>query len=347
MLNKEINLLKKKPHVVILGAGASCATIPNGDKYGKSIYAMDGFLIKTGLIKIIEHLKLETKADNLEDIFSEIEQKSYHNNLFKKAKQELEEGIRQFFTLFQLPDHATIYDYLILSLSKKDLIATFNWDPLLVQAIRRKGKYTKNTPKLAFLHGNVATGYCCKCNLVGNKGAKCSKCGKNLEDFPLLYPVKEKNYGKNNAISSAWHCLEEYLNKAFILTIFGYSAPKSDESAIDIMKKAWGNVKSKEIEEVEIVDLKDKDMVTDSWKDFIFSDHYTYTNNFFETSLAKYPRRSCESLYTQNFECNFLRNDMGFMNKTSISIEDAYNQVKDLDQEENRTEILSIPYINH
>lgn len=27
--------MKNRPHVVILGAGASCAAIPNGDKNGK------------------------------------------------------------------------------------------------------------------------------------------------------------------------------------------------------------------------------------------------------------------------------------------------------------------------
>ena len=27
--------MKNRPHVVILGAGESCAAIPNGDKYGK------------------------------------------------------------------------------------------------------------------------------------------------------------------------------------------------------------------------------------------------------------------------------------------------------------------------
>lgn len=34
-------LMKKRPHVVILGAGASCAAIPNGDKNGKKISAMN------------------------------------------------------------------------------------------------------------------------------------------------------------------------------------------------------------------------------------------------------------------------------------------------------------------
>ena len=36
--------MKNRPHVVILGAGASCAAIPNGDKHGKKISAMSGFI---------------------------------------------------------------------------------------------------------------------------------------------------------------------------------------------------------------------------------------------------------------------------------------------------------------
>ena len=42
--------MKKRPHVVILGAGASCAAIPNGDKNGKKISAMSGFIDKLGLV---------------------------------------------------------------------------------------------------------------------------------------------------------------------------------------------------------------------------------------------------------------------------------------------------------
>ena len=40
--------MKNRPHVVILGAGASCAAIPNGDKNGKRISAMSGFIDKLG-----------------------------------------------------------------------------------------------------------------------------------------------------------------------------------------------------------------------------------------------------------------------------------------------------------
>jgi hypothetical protein len=34
----------------------------------------------------------------------------------------------------EIPDHVTLYDELLLTLRSKDLIATFNWDPLLLQA---------------------------------------------------------------------------------------------------------------------------------------------------------------------------------------------------------------------
>jgi hypothetical protein len=37
----------------------------------------------------------------------------------------------------KLPEEATIYDYLVLSLRSPDIIATFNWDPFLYQAFER------------------------------------------------------------------------------------------------------------------------------------------------------------------------------------------------------------------
>ena len=61
--------MKNRPHVVILGAGASGAAIPNGDRYGKKISAMDGFIEKLGLMDIFNSIDLITKSNNLEDIY--------------------------------------------------------------------------------------------------------------------------------------------------------------------------------------------------------------------------------------------------------------------------------------
>ena len=39
-----IEHLKQRPHLVILGAGATIATIPAGDKYGRKSSVMDNFI---------------------------------------------------------------------------------------------------------------------------------------------------------------------------------------------------------------------------------------------------------------------------------------------------------------
>ena len=43
-----------------------------------------------------------------------------------------------------------------------------------------------------------------------------------------------------------------------MITIFGYSAPKSDVEALDMMKRAWGKVDDRKLEEIEIIDIKDE-----------------------------------------------------------------------------------------
>lgn len=53
LMDKYEYYMKNRPHVVILGAGASCAAIPHGDKYGKKISTMSGFIEKLGLTDIL------------------------------------------------------------------------------------------------------------------------------------------------------------------------------------------------------------------------------------------------------------------------------------------------------
>lgn len=49
-------LMKKRPHVVILGAGASVAAIPNGDKNGKKISVMNDFFQKTNTEYLLDNM---------------------------------------------------------------------------------------------------------------------------------------------------------------------------------------------------------------------------------------------------------------------------------------------------
>ena len=135
-----------------------------------------------------------------------------------------------------MPDEPTIYDFLVMSLTNKDLIATFNWDPFLVQAIGRIHKYTDNIPQVAFLHGNV----------IGNVGRIC-RCGKALKPMKLLFPIKNKDYSSDEAIAKSWKQLKNALERAYMVTIFGYSAPKSDAEAVAMLKQAWGAVDDKKV----------------------------------------------------------------------------------------------------
>lgn len=96
---------------------------------------------------------------------------------------------------YQLPDEPNIYDFLVLGLTSKDLIATFNWDPFLVQAMQRASRFVngESLPQVAFLHCNVVIGYCAKCKQIGCINSVCRN-GHLLQLVQLLYPVANRVY---------------------------------------------------------------------------------------------------------------------------------------------------------
>lgn len=294
--------MKNRPHLVILGAGASIAAIPNGDKNGRRTSVMNGFIDKLGMRDLIDKVDLETTSDNLEDIYSEIHQKPEYADVMK----ELDNRIFDYFSGFEIPNEPTVYDCLVLSLRRKDAIATFNWDPLLVQAYIRCRTLTEDVPELLFLHGNVAIGICKEHKRGGTINSSCSICGKPFQRIPLLYPVKEKDYDSHLFIRDNWSAIRQYMERAYMITIIGYSAPKTDMSAIDLLKSAWGNVKDRNLEEIEIVDIRPEEDVVKSWEDFIHSHHYSVHSSFYKTTLAMFPRRSTEALFDRTMNVKWL-----------------------------------------
>ena len=154
--NEYQRLMKNRPHVVILGAGATMAAIPDGDKNGKKSSVMNGFIEALRMTEILKGIKLKTSSNNLEDIYSELHGRPECDSI----REELDRRIREYFSGLELPSQPNIYDLLLLALRKKDLVATFNWDPLLLQAYQRACKLTNDLPNMAFLHGNVLVGYC-------------------------------------------------------------------------------------------------------------------------------------------------------------------------------------------
>lgn len=322
------HIMKNRPHVVILGAGASVATIPNGDANGKKISVMNDFFQKTNTEYLLEGIELRTKSKNLEDIFCEINERPE----LTETCHKLEKAIYDYFSEFKIPDEPTIYDFLILSLRKKDLIATFNWDPLLQQAYKRCRTITNDLPHIVFLRGNVAIGLCMEDKIFGDIGKHCPYCNKSLSPLQLLYPIKVKDYNSNPFIKDKWNVLEKALNYALIITIFGYGAPPFDIEAIRLLKKAWGNPENRPFEQTEIIDIKNKNELTETWNPFIHSHHYEIHKSFFESTMSSFPRRTCECHYDEKLGSQFLDNEQGF--KQGMTWEDIENYLNPILEDE-------------
>ena len=285
-------------HVVILGAGASIAsTIRNKEKHGKILPSMDNFINVLELEDIVAKIPNNLKAQNFETLYSNLHNHDPHSNEIR----QIEERIQNYFGNMALPDEPTIYDYLVLSLRKKDLIATFNWDPFLYQAWVRNRKFTKNLPLLSFLHGNVALGYSKEDKRCGPIGYKMRPDGGVFEPTKLLYPISHKDYTNDEFIVAEWDRVKYWLSKeykAVRATIFGYGAPISDIEAVSLLNKSWGTPDERVMEQFEIIDISNEVELREKWNSFIHSHHYDITDNFFGSSLAYNPRRTSESYFS-------------------------------------------------
>lgn len=290
-------------HVVILGSGASFAAFPQGDKNGRKLPLMRNIVDVVGLGSLLDEAGINEHRDNFEKLYSELVTAGQHPDLVAK----LDQAIFKYFASMELPDEPTLYDHLVLSLRNKDIIATFNWDPFLVQAIARNGD-SNNLPNLLFLHGNTAIGYCMDHKLirVGRRGHNCPVCAKPFQDSRLLYPVGQKDYNNDPFIANSWELLQRHLKSAYVVTTFGYSAPVTDVEAIGLLKDAWGDPQKRELEEVEVIDIKDEEALYHTWEPFIHSHHFQTTNSFFNSIIGRSPRRSCEAMWMMLMEAVFI-----------------------------------------
>lgn len=176
-------------HVVILGAGASIAsTIRNPELSGKKLPSMDNFIDVVGLRDIVERLPEKLVANNFETLYSNL----HKDNPQSEEILEIETRVFDYFKDMKLPNEPTIYDYLVLSLRPKDLIATFNWDPFLYQAFVRNSEVA-DMPYLCFLHGNVALGYSKEDKRCGPAGWYSKATENYFEPTRLLYPIDQKD----------------------------------------------------------------------------------------------------------------------------------------------------------
>ncbi len=202
------------PHVVIVGAGASIAACKT-DKNGKEVPLLKNIHNILGLTdELAKYNFSDEQMADFEKLFSFI----YGKNKYKNLQAKLEYEVCGYFSKLVIPDEPTLYDYLILSLTGKDAIISFNWDPFLMQAYRRN-ICVGNLPELIFPHGNSGVGLCYDCKVKGYANCLCPNCFKKLEQMPLLYPIGKKNYNSKPIIQNEWNRAREVLSKAAGITV--------------------------------------------------------------------------------------------------------------------------------
>jgi len=298
--NEISNVTFGRPHVVILGAGASRAALPAGDRHGFRLPLMDDLTELLDLRSLISEAGLDP-ADNFERTYAKLNESSRHADVVRR----IDDVVDRYFSSLALPEEPTVYDALVLSLRPKDFIATFNWDPLLYQACARNHKLAQ-LPAVAYLHGNVAVGYCFRDRKKGLRGSRCSVCGEMFTSSRLLFPVHRKGYSADPYIGSEWRALKAALKGAYVLTIFGYGAPQSDAEAMELMSEAWGSPEARNLEQTEIIDIIDEEELSERWSRFIHTHHYDVHRTFWDSWAGVHPRRSCEAVWQQFMEANFI-----------------------------------------
>jgi len=85
------------------------------------------------------------------------------------------------------------------------------------------------------------------------------------------------------------------MNNACILTIFGYGAPATDGEAVELLQTAWPSPEKQKAQWVELINVTPKDELREQWKSFIFSHHADTTSDFYESRIARHPRRTGEA----------------------------------------------------
>ncbi|MFZ0960581.1 MAG: hypothetical protein WAO35_06715 [Terriglobia bacterium] len=89
----------------------------------------------------------------------------------------------------------------------------------------------------------------------------------------LLYPVRNKDYKSDPFIANEWSVLKKTLDEAYMLTIFGYSAPTTDAAGVDLMSQRWTGNPAMELAQVSIVDIKPEEELEMTLKPFFCRYH--------------------------------------------------------------------------
>ena len=296
-----------RPHFVLLGAGASKAALPTGDKNGMELPLLRDVAVDLDLAAAFPDDLRELVATDFEAAYS---------RLFDRDPAQtapIEDAIAGYFRQLRLPDEANLYDALLLSLRGKDAVFTFNWDPLLFISRVRLNAFglTDDLPSMFYLHGNVVGAYCERDDVFGWTNGTCSECGNPFTPTRLLFPVEHKDYDADPGIRAAWAAARSVLKETYMLTVFGYSAPTTDVEAFRLLKEGWGDVGERELEQTESIHRPGADTaeLVEKWQPFIHTHHYELHDSFYNSWLGTHPRRSGEAFLSQYIDAKFIEDN--------------------------------------
>ena len=280
-------------HLVILGAGSTIATIPNGDKNGEESYTLANLLKDKTFTSFLEKVQGNFSTNDVEDLCKQLYKED------RPLYYEFESLVRKKYARLELPEEFTILDRLVLSLTPNDAIVSFNWDDLVIQAYQRMSEYVPEEmlPILAFPHGNAQAVYDNK-----HYTSKRIVTSTSWFDSPLNMPVDEIDYKSNIFIKSQWRVLDFFIRNAQMITFFGYRGPDSDEQDLKHLDELFA--KNEICDKIEIID-KDQESAVEVAKRlerFKMQPNWLYPcADFWHSTIAKYPRRTLSVLDNWNY----------------------------------------------
>lgn len=112
----EINGLNfNRPHLVILGAGASRQAFPNGDANGKLLPIMNELSGVLDLEGEFGRCGIDYASTDFEKAYSDLALSGQN----RSTVELIQKRIHDYFSSLQLPDHPTLYDHLVLSSGRR------------------------------------------------------------------------------------------------------------------------------------------------------------------------------------------------------------------------------------
>ena len=121
-------------------------------------------------------------------------------------------------------------------LRQKDVVATFNWDPFLIQA-KRRNPMLSGTDHNYFSCTASSGPFCETDSCAGPVGSACERCGTTVPSR-LLYPIKEKDYDSDPMIAVNWKGSRRFGSHSSSPCLGTAHRPRTSRR-FGCLKKAW------------------------------------------------------------------------------------------------------------